>query len=65
MTITTTEQRVKKLVSIYTYKYRNDLHPEYAARIIVEGILNQYKTQKEFIDQLLDWEIEDATMEVR
>lgn len=58
----TTMQKVKKLLEIKTenYRARGEYKPEVAAQFAVEGILAMYKTQMAAIDQLLDWEIEDA-----
>lgn len=62
MTTSRTAQQVKTLLQIKTSNYRaaGDSHPEIAAQFAVEGILNMYKTQAQYIEQLLDEEIEDA-----
>jgi hypothetical protein len=59
---TTTAQKVKQLLAIKTenYRARGDWRPEVAAQFAVEGILSMYRTQPQYIDQLLDEEIEDA-----
>ena len=59
---TTTAQKVKKLLEIKTanYRARGEWKPEFAAQFAVEGIMSMYKTQMDGIDQLLEWEIEDA-----
>lgn len=57
-----TMKKVKKLLEIKTenYRARGEYKPEVAAQFAVDGILAMYKTQMAAIDQLLDWEIEDA-----
>ena len=58
----TTMQKVKQLMEIKTENYRasGEYKPEVAAQFAVEGILNMYRAQPQYIDQLLDEEIEDA-----
>ena len=58
----TTMQKVKQLLAIKTENYRasGECKPEVAAQFAVEGILNMYRDQPQYIDQLLDEEIEDA-----
>ena len=58
----TTAQRINKLLAIKTenYRARGEYDPVAAAQFAVHDILNMYKTQMDGIDQLLDWEIEDA-----
>lgn len=55
-------QQVKTLLRIKTSNYRvaGDGHPEIAAQFAVEGILHLYRTQAEYLEQLLDEEIDDA-----
>lgn len=59
---TTTAQKIKQLLEIKTVNYRasGEWKPEVAAQFAVEGIMNMYRTQPQYIDQLLDEEIEDA-----
>lgn len=54
--------KIQTLLQIKTENYRaaGDTHPDVAARFAVDGILNMYKTQAMYIEQLLDEEIEDA-----
>ncbi len=59
---TTTAQKIKQLLEIKTanYRARGEWKPEFAAQFAVEGIMSMYRTQPQYIDQLLDEEIEDA-----
>ena len=54
--------QIKTLTQIYLEKYQaaNNMHPELAAKFVVERILNMYKDQPQWLEQLLDEEIEDA-----
>jgi len=60
--LTNTAQKVKQLLAIKTENYRlsGEWKPEVAAQFAVEGILSMYRAQPQYIDQLLDEEIEDA-----
>jgi hypothetical protein len=55
-------QQVKTLTQLKLEKYQaaGNMHPELAARFAVEDILNMYKTQPEWLEQLLEEEIQDA-----
>jgi hypothetical protein len=57
-----TTAKVKTLLAIKTANYRaaGESHPEVAAQNAVEGILNAFKSQMKYIDQLLNEEIEDS-----
>jgi glycerol uptake facilitator-like aquaporin len=58
----TNTAQIEKLMQINQSKYQlaGHLNPAVAAAFAVEGILNQYKTQPEYLTQLLAEEIEDA-----
>ena len=58
----TTAQQLKTLFQVKAANYRaaGDSHPEVAAQFAVEGIMAMYKTQPQYLEQLLNEEIEDA-----
>lgn len=58
----TTAQQLKTLfqVKVANYRAAGDSHPEVAAQFAVEGIMAMYKTQPQYLEQLLNEEIEDA-----
>lgn len=62
MTSARTAQQIETLIQLKTAKYQaaGNPHPEVAAQFSIENILTMYKTQMEYLDQLLDEEIEDA-----
>jgi len=62
MTNQSTTQRVQQLLEVKTANYRanGEPKPEVAAQFAVEGIMAMYRNQPQYIDQLLDEEIEDA-----
>lgn len=58
----TTAQQLQTLFDIKAANYRasGDSHPEVAARFAVEGIMAMYRNQPQYLEQLLNEEIEDA-----
>ena len=58
----TSAQQVMRLLEIKTENYRalGEWKPEVAAQFAVEAILSMYRSQAQYINQLLDEEIEDS-----
>ncbi|MBT9137497.1 MAG: hypothetical protein DDT31_00028 [Syntrophomonadaceae bacterium] len=58
----TTTQQLKRLfeVKVVNYRASGDSHPEVVAKFAVEGIMAMYRDQPQYLEQLLDEEIEDA-----
>lgn len=55
--------KVKKLLDLKTEYYTRvapQMNPKAAASYAVQDIMNQYKSQQQFLGSLLDQEIEDA-----
>ena len=58
----TTAQQLKALFDIKAANYRasGNSHPEVAAQFAVDGIMAMYRGQPQYLEQLLNEEIEDA-----